>query len=95
MQTTDSEPFCSQDADYVQHSTGLVATRNTGELGDFYNAEPITTRQHVEIVIDCEIVRREAQKVTNTRFFQDLMINIVARKRHRASPHVPSSMQRV
>jgi len=90
MQTTDSEFFCGQDASYVQYSTDLVVTRNGGKLADFH-AEPVATLQQIEIIIDWETVRREAQKVTNTQFFRDLMTNIVARKRHRASPSVATS----
>ena len=85
MQTTDSE-FRGQDASYVQYSTDLAMTRNRG-----IHAEPVATPHQIEIVIDWEIVRREAQNVTNTQFFRDLMTSIVARKRHCASPPVAIS----
>lgn len=95
MKTTDSEPFCDQDVDYVQHSTDLLATQGAGNRIGTYTPEPITTPQQVEIVVNWETVRREAQKVTNTQFFEDLMVNLVALRHHRASPSVASNTQPV
>ena len=90
MKTTDPEVSYNECAGYAQHSTDLLTTGSTRNRTDTYDPEPITTLQQVEIVVDWKIARREAQKVTNTQFFQYLMTNMVALRHNRASPSVAS-----
>jgi hypothetical protein len=55
-----------------------------GESVEISGTMPIVSSYEIEIIINWEVARREAQKVTNTQFFRDLMANIIAPKRHSA-----------
>jgi hypothetical protein len=53
------------------------------------------TAQKLEIVIDEDSVRKEAEKVVATYFFQDLMTQLAVIKRLRAAQTSPALQHRV
>ncbi len=85
IKTNADDPFCNQSASFGQCATDLLGRRSPENRTGLRSIEPTFARQQVEICVNWEIVRREAQKVTSTEFFQDLMKNIVARRRYRGS----------
>ena len=84
MKITDSETCHNQDAGYVQASANPLAAQSTGESVEIYDIMPIGSSYEIEIIINWEVARREARKVTDTQFFRDLIANIIAPKRHSA-----------
>jgi LytS/YehU family sensor histidine kinase len=60
-----------------------------------YSSDLEATVQKLEIVIDEDSVRKEAEKVMGTDFFQDLMSQLAAIKRLRTAQTSPTLQQRV
>jgi hypothetical protein len=84
MRMTDSETCHNQDAGYVQASANPLVAQSAGESVEISGAMSIVSSYEIEIIINWEVARREARKVTDTQFFRDLMANIIAPKRHSA-----------
>lgn len=84
MKMTDSEPCYNQDTGYVQASANPLAAQSARESVEIPGTMPTVPSYEIEIIINWEVARTEAQKVTNTQFFRDLMANIIAPKRHSA-----------
>jgi len=85
MKTDADDPFSNHSDSFEQDATDPLGRRSAENLTAVHNTDPNIARQQVEISVNWEIVRRKAQKVTSTEFFQDLMKNIVARRRCRRS----------
>jgi len=60
-----------------------------------YSSDLEATVQKLEIVIDEDSVRKEAEKVMGTDFFQDMMSQLAVIKRLRAAQTSPTLQQRV
>jgi hypothetical protein len=71
VKMTDSETFHNQDAGYLQASVSPLAAQSAEESVEISGTMPIVSSYEIEIIINWEVARREAQKVTDTQFFRD------------------------